>query len=156
MLWRKLTFSAIIDTVLTTFYKLFWIHKRYIYFRRFNHVLIYLLHESEFFLRSSPVLSVSRNSPYFMEHEGSLPHSQVHSTCPCLEPARSIPCPTSYFLKIHLNTKIPSTPGSSQWYHSLRFPRINPVYASPLPHTCYMPSRSHSSRFDHSNNILGE
>jgi hypothetical protein len=29
----------------------------------------------------------------------------------------------------------------------------NPVYTSSLPHTFYMPRPSHSSRFDHSNNI---
>ena len=28
-----------------------------------------------------------------MEPEGSLPHSQVHVTCPYPEPARSSPCP---------------------------------------------------------------
>ena len=30
---------------------------------------------------------------------------------------------------------------------SLRFPHQNPVYASPIPHTCYMPRSSHSYRF---------
>jgi hypothetical protein len=32
------------------------------------------------------------------------------------------------------------------------FPHQNPVYASPLPHTCYMPHPSHYSRFHHPNN----
>jgi hypothetical protein len=32
-------------------------------------------------------------------------------------------------------------------------PHQNPVYASPLPHTCYMPRPSHSSRVYHPNNI---
>ena len=31
----------------------------------------------------------SRNSPHFMEPEGSLPHSQVPATCPYPESARS-------------------------------------------------------------------
>jgi hypothetical protein len=35
----------------------------------------------------------SRNSPHFMEPESSLPHSQVPSTCPYPEPARSSPYP---------------------------------------------------------------
>ena len=67
--------------------------------------------------------------------------------------ARSIHNPTSKFLKIHLNIILPSTPGSPKWYLHLRFPHKNPVYASPLPHTRYVPRLSQYSRFDHSNNI---
>jgi hypothetical protein len=36
------------------------------------------------------------------------------------------------------------------------FPQVSlpkPVYTSSLPHTCYMPRTSHSSRFDHPNNV---
>ena len=44
-----------------------------------------------------------------------------------------------------------STPGSSKWSLSLRFRHQNPVYASPLPHTCYLTHPSHSTRFYHSN-----
>ena len=55
---------------------------------------------------------------------------------------------TFHFLKIHLNVIRPSTPGSSKWSLSFRFPapQKNPVYTSPLPHTRYMPRSSHSSR----------
>jgi len=82
-----------------------------------------------------------------MEPEGSLPHSQVLATCPYPEPARSSPYP-------HLPLpEDPSTPRSPKWSLSLRFPHQNPVYASPLPHTRYMPRPSHSSRFYHPNNI---
>jgi hypothetical protein len=42
-------------------------------------------------------------------------------------------------------------PESPKWSLSLRFPHQNPVYASRLPHTHYMPRPSHS-RFYHSSN----
>jgi len=61
--------------------------------------------------------------------------------------------PTSHFLKIHLNIILPSMPGSPKWSLSFIFPHQNPVYASPLPHTCYIPRPSHSSRFYHLKNI---
>jgi hypothetical protein len=57
--------------------------------------------------------------------------------------------PTSHLLKIHLNIILPSTPGSSRWSLSLRFPHQNPVYAYPFSRVCYMPSPSHYSRFNH-------
>ena len=47
--------------------------------------LAYWLPGAESFVRSWPGFSYSRNSPYFMETEGSLPHSQVPATCPYSE-----------------------------------------------------------------------
>ena len=41
--------------------------------------------------------------------------------------------PTSHYLKIHLSTTLPSTPGSPKWSLSFRFPYQNLVYTSPLP-----------------------
>ena len=89
-----------------------------------------------------------------MEPEGSLPHSQVHATCPYPEPARSSPYPpTTHFLKIHLKIILPSNPRSSKWSLSLTLPHQNLVYASLIPHTCYMRRPSQFSRFYHPNNI---
>jgi len=82
-------------------------------------------------------------------------HYRIHNSPPSfLIPNRFDPVhiPTSLFLKIHLNIILPSTPESSKWSLSLRFPHQDPAYTSPRPHTCYMPRPSHSSRFDHSNN----
>ena len=53
-----------------------------------------------------------------------------------------------HFLKIHLNIIFPSRTKSTQWLLSPMFPHPNPVYASPIPHTCYMSRQFHSSRFD--------
>ena len=54
-------------------------------------------------------------------------------TCPYPEPEQSGPCPPFHFLKIHLNIIHQSTPGSSKWPVSLRFPHQNPVCNFPLP-----------------------
>ena len=88
-----------------------------------------------------------------MEPQSSLPYSQAPATCPYPEPSRSLPYPTSHFLKIRLNIIFPSIPGSPKWSLSHRFPHQNPVYTSPLPHTRYMPHPSHSSRCYHPHNI---
>ena len=66
---------------------------------------------------------------------------------------QSMPLHTTSWRKIQLSFILPSTPGSPKWSLSLMFPHQYPVYASPLPHTRYMSDTSHSSRFDHPNNI---
>jgi hypothetical protein len=63
-----------------------------------------------------------------MEPEGSLLHSQELTTCPYPEPDQSSLCPLpSHFSKIHCNNILPSTPRSSKWSPSLRFPHWNPA-----------------------------
>jgi hypothetical protein len=83
-------------------------------------------------------------SPHFMELAGSLPHSQMPANYPYSEPPKS--SPYFHILKIHLNIILPFTLGCS-----LKLLHQNPVYASPLSHTCYMLRPSHSSRLYHPN-----
>ena len=46
---------------------------------------------------------MSRNSPHFMEPEGSLQHLQQPATCPYPELINSVRALTSHFLKIHFS-----------------------------------------------------
>ena len=59
----------------------------------FDQNLNNLRHGTESFLRSQQVLSYSRNSPHFMESEGSLPHAQECATCPYPETDQFSLCP---------------------------------------------------------------
>jgi hypothetical protein len=84
-------------------------------------------------------------------------HYRIHKCpppVPILSQLNPVHTPTSHFLEIHFTIILPSTSGSPQWYVSLRFPHQNPVHASPLPHTRYMPRPSYySSLFYHPHNI---
>ena len=120
-------------------------------------LLIYILQGAQCSWRRQPILSQSSNSPHCMKPEGSLPSAQVPVTCPYSQPDQSSPSPPPApqynFLHIHLHIKLPSIPGSYKWFLSLSFLQQNPVWTSSLLHTCHMPRPSHSSWFDHPNNI---
>ena len=77
-------------------------------------------------------------------------HYRVHKYPPLV-------CVTSqinslYFLNIYFNI-LPSTPRSSKFLFSIKFPHQNLVCTSSLLLTCYIPCLSHSFWFDRSNNI---
>ena len=82
-----------------------------------------------------------------MEPENALPHSQVPPTVPNLSHIGPVHALKSHFQKIHFNIILPSTPGSSMWSLSLRFPHQHLVYTSTLHHIRYIPRTPHSSRF---------
>ena len=85
--------------------------------RLLTYLLTYLLHGAESFVRRKPVLSWSRNSPHYMQPDGSLPLLQVPATCPHPEPAQFIPWPNpTQFLQIYLNIILPFRPGSSTYF----------------------------------------
>ena len=115
-----------------------------------TYLLTYLLTPcSRILLEKLTGFQVVKKFHYFMETVGPLPHSPV----PILSQLDPVHNPTSHILKIPLYVILPSVPGSPQLSLSLRFPHQNPVYASPLPHTRYMPHPSYYSRFYHPNII---
>jgi len=88
-----------------------------------------------------------------MKPDGTLPHSQVPNTCPYPEPHQSNPRPPSHFLKIHLNTILPSKLRSFKWSLQVGLSHEILLCTSPVSHTCHMPRPSHSSWLDPPNNI---
>ena len=81
-----------------------------------------LLHGAENFLRSYQVLRCSRNSPHFMEFDGSLWNSQDPATCSYPEQDQSSPCPhrtsqrSILILSSHLHLGLPSGLVSSDFH----------------------------------------
>jgi hypothetical protein len=59
-----------------------------------------------------------------------------------------------YFLKIHSNITLPSTPRSSEWCLPFKFSDQNFVYISHLSHPYHTSQKSHPSKIYHLNNIL--
>ena len=71
-------------------------------------------------------LSHLRNSPNFMEPEGSSPYSEEPATFPILSQIDSIHATQSNLLKNHFKIILPSTPGSFQ---VVSFPEVSPLKA---------------------------
>ena len=111
-------------------------------------LLSYLLHAAESSWEANRS-SASQEIPRILWT--SKVHYRTHK-CPPPVPLLSQLDPdhtsSTHFLKIHLNIILSSRSGSPKWSLSFRFTHQNPVYASPLPHTCYMPRPFYFSRFN--------
>jgi len=83
-----------------------------------------------------------------METKSSLPCSQQSATRCYPMTDQSSPRPTSYLiLSSHLRLFLPKSSLSPQ------VTPPNPVYTSPVPHTCHMPRPSSCSWYAHPHNI---
>jgi hypothetical protein len=77
--------------------------------------------------------SVNQDLPWILWKCCLLPHSQELSTCSWPKPDQSNPFSPSKFLYIEFNIILPSTPRSSKWHISLRFPHQISLCTSPPP-----------------------
>jgi len=108
-----------------------------------TYLLIYLLHGAE-----TNLFAASQEIPCILWKPKF--HYRIHKCpppVPILSKIKPVHSLISHFLKIHLNTLLPSTSGSPKWPLSLRFP---PPLLSPI--ALHAPP-SHSSRFDHTKDI---
>jgi len=83
----------------------------------------------------------------------SLSYSQEPTTCSSHEPNKSSPRTPSKALGIHFNITFQFIPWFFMSPFFLGFPYTNFTCTSPVPHMCHMSFLSHSSWFDHWNNI---
>jgi hypothetical protein len=70
--------------------------------------------------------------PYRLDSSGKFVENATKLTCLEITCYR-LKYSTVLWLTEHLSTTLPSTPGSSEWFLSLRFLHQNSVYASPSP-----------------------
>ena len=102
-------------------------------------VLIYLLApQSRLLLEKLSGSQLVKKFPAFYGTCTFITTFTIPANCPYSYSDQSSPCPPSNFLKIHLNIICPSTPGSSKWPLSLRFPHQNPsMHLSSLPYVLH-------------------
>jgi len=104
-----------------------------------QYVLKYLFHGR---LRRLRRFLASQEIPRVLR-KPTIHYSIYKSPPPVLSWVQPSPNPPFHFLKTSLNIILTSTPRSSKWSLSLKFPHRNSVYTSPVPLTCYMSRPSH-------------
>ena len=87
-------------------------------------------------MRNKSFLRFSRNSPHFVEPEGSLPCSQQFPPVPILSQKYPIHNFSSYFSKMHFNIILPSISQYFNWSLYLRYPYQTPVLIFPQRTKC--------------------
>ena len=103
--------------------------------------------EAKWFAVSQEIPRISRNPKvHYRTHKPPPPVSILGQPNP-------VHIPTFHLLEIHPNFIHPSTPRSSQWSLSLRFPHQDPLHLPLLTNTRHMPNPSNSFRFYHPHNI---
>ena len=90
--------------------------------------------EVNWFAASQEIPRISRN-PKVHYHTHKRP-----PTVPSLGQPNPVHIPTYHLLEIHPNIIHPSTPRSTQWSLSIRFPHQDPIHPRLLTHTRHMPS----------------
>ena len=88
--------------------------------------------EANLFAASQEIPRISRNPKiHYCTHKRPPPVSILGQPNP-------VHTPTPYLLEIHPNIIHPSTPGSPQWFPSLRFPHQDPIHtlSSPIRAKC--------------------
>ena len=88
-----------------------------------------------------------------MVSEGSYRVYNSQPPVPVLSQITPVHAPPFQFQNIYLNIILLSRSGSCKSSLSITFPHQKPVCTSPLPQMCSMFRASHSSRYDHPNNI---
>ena len=92
--------------------------------------------EANWFTASQEIPRISRNPKvHYRTHKRPPP-------VPIMGQPNSVHIPTSDLLEILPNIIHPSTPRSTQWSPSLRFPHQDAIHSSLLTHTRHMPSPS--------------
>jgi hypothetical protein len=105
---------------------------------RYKPTVIYSFNGTTVLLEKLTGSRLVHNSPAFCIRTYKCP-----SPVPIRNQIERVHTSTFHFLKIHLNVIRPSTPGSSKWSLSFRFPHQNPVCTSPLtPYVLHDPPLS--------------